>query len=81
MASKKQIEHVWKEAKPIRGRDPDSWRKDPEDNTIRYGSYGTQGKYGWEVDHKNPVSKGGSDDLHNLQALHWQENREKGNQS
>lgn len=57
-ASKELIERVWEKADEIRGRDPDVWRKDSEGNYIRHGSYGTVGEYGWEIDHKNPVSKG-----------------------
>ncbi len=77
MVSKKDVQAAWEKAKTVRGRDPDVWRKDVEGNRIRHGSYGTTGEYGWEVDHKHPVSKGGSDDPKNLQALHWEENREK----
>ena len=79
MASEKDklIEKVRDKAKEIRGRDPDVWRKDKEGNRIRHGSYGTQGEYGWEIDHKHPVAQGGSDSLKNLQPLHWEENREK----
>jgi 5-methylcytosine-specific restriction endonuclease McrA len=77
MVSKKVIEDAWEKAKPIRGKDPDTWRKDDEGNTIRWGSYGTTGDYGWEVDHCHPVSKGGTDNPRNLRPLHWQENREK----
>lgn len=77
MATKKQIEHAWENAKPIRGQNPDTWRRDSEGNKIRSGSHGTLGQYGWEVDHKNPKAKGGTDNLRNIQALHWEENREK----
>ena len=77
MASKKDIEQVWEKGKPIKGNNPDVWRKDAEGNKIKHGSYGTTGEYGWEIDHKYPVSKGGSDQQKNLQPLHWQENREK----
>lgn len=54
MASKKLTEEVWEKAKEIRGKDSDVWRKDTYDNKIRFGSYGTEGEYGWEIDHKNP---------------------------
>ena len=77
MPSKKLIEEVWEKAKPVRDRNADIWRKDSEGNTIRHGSYGTEGDYGWEIDHKNPKAKGGSDDIRNLQPLHWKGNREK----
>lgn len=78
MASKRQINHAWENAKTIKNKNPDSWRRDSAGNIIRRGSYGTQGKFGWEIDHKNPISKGGTDHLRNIQALHWKQNRLKG---
>jgi len=77
MASKKLIEEMWDKANPIRGRNAETWRRDEEGNVIRFGSYGTTGEYGWEIDHRNPVAKGGTDNPRNLRPLHWQENREK----
>ena len=78
MASKRLIDEMWEKAQPVRGRNPETWRRDDEKNLIRKPSYGTQGEYGWEIDHKNPKSKGGSDNPRNLRPLHWEENREKG---
>lgn len=78
MVTKKEIKQIWEKAKPIKKKNPNVWRRDKYENKIRFGSYGTQGKYGWEVDHKNPKDKGGSDQLRNLQPLHWKENRKKG---
>lgn len=77
MSTKKQIKDAWEEAKPMRGKDSDVWRKDKYDNKIRFGSYGTEGEYGWELDHKYPKSKGGSEKDSNIQPLHWEENRKK----
>lgn len=77
MATKKQIEDTWGKAQAIRGKSPDTWRKDSEGNKIRKGSYGTIGEFGWEVDHKNPIANGGTDNPRNLQALHWEANRKK----
>ena len=76
MASKELIQQVWEKGETVRGDDPDIWRKDAEGNLIRRGSYGTQGEYGWEIYHKIPKAKGGSDDLRNLQPLHTEVNRE-----
>ena len=77
MATKSQKENAWENAKTIKGKNPDLYRKDPYGNTIYKPSYGKQSEMGWEVDHKHPVAKGGSDSPKNLQAMHWQENREK----
>ncbi|KUG25132.1 hypothetical protein ASZ90_005048 [hydrocarbon metagenome] len=33
--------------------------------------------YGWEIDHIIPLSLGGTDDIANLQPLHWENNRKK----
>ncbi len=81
MAKEKQKKHAWEKAKTVRGKNPKTWRRDAEGNLIRLGSYGTFGEYGWEIDHKNPVSKGGSEHLRNIQALHWKANRSKGNKA
>jgi 5-methylcytosine-specific restriction endonuclease McrA len=77
MPSQKLINQVWEKGKEIRGKDPETWRRDAEGNKIRKPSYGTKGEFGWEIDHKKPVEKGGTDDPRNLQPLHWKENREK----
>ena len=79
MPSQTKIDKTWEKATPIKGKNPEVYRKDVEGNIIRKPSYGTKGEYGWEIDHKNPVSKGGTDNPRNLQPLHWQENRKKGN--
>jgi hypothetical protein len=61
----------------ISGENPEKFRKDEHDNTIRYTSYGTNGVYGWHVDHRNPVSKKGTNHKRNLRALHWEANLAK----
>lgn len=77
MPTEKQIDEIWDKGHTIRGKNPETWRKDDEGNVIRKGSYGKQGEYGWEIDHKNPSSKGGTDNIRNLRPLQWEENREK----
>ncbi len=77
MPSKKIVEKVWDKGHTVRGKNPETWRKDDEGNVIRRSSYGTQGDYGWEIDHKNPVSRDGTDNMRNLRPLHWEDNREK----
>jgi hypothetical protein len=72
------ILHIWEKAISVPGYDPDIWRKDFAGAWIRKDSYGMQTKYGWEVDHLRPLSKGGDNNEDNLIALHWQNNRTKG---
>lgn len=69
---------VWQKAKPIRGKDPTKYRKDPYNNVLNYDSYGEDSEMGWEIDHIKPASRGGSDATVNLQALKTSVNREKG---
>jgi 5-methylcytosine-specific restriction endonuclease McrA len=78
MASQKQKEIAWDKADPILGKNPNLWRLDPYGHTIYKPAYGKEGDQGWQVDHKHPKSKGGTDNPRNLQALQTEENRKKG---
>ncbi|MDQ2973663.1 MAG: HNH endonuclease [bacterium] len=55
------------------------WRYDVCGRLVRWQDYGKTTQYGWEIDHINPVARGGSDDITNLQGLHWSSNRSKSN--
>jgi len=70
------IEAVWKKGTPEPGLS--LYRKDYCGASMQQNKYGKQEQYGWEIDHKKPVSKDGSDDLSNLQPLQWENNRHKG---
>ena len=72
------IEAVWKRAIPQESNNPDVFRKDYAGAWIKKSEYGNQTEYGWEIDHLQPVSKGGDDSLGNLYPLHWKNNRSKG---
>jgi hypothetical protein len=43
----------------------------------REGYASTSTRFGWEIDHIKPVVLGGGDELENLQALQWENNRSK----
>ena len=69
---------VWLNALPIAGKDSKLWRQDACGAAMYWPDYAnTASSYGWEVDHINPVALGGTDVLANLQALQWQNNRQK----
>ena len=76
--NKTMIDLVWEKATKIRGDDPNKKRKDACGKPIIKSKYGQKVPTGWEIDHKNPVSKGGTDNLRNLQPLQWDNNRSKG---
>jgi hypothetical protein len=46
--------------------------------SISRSAHGEKARSGWEIDHIKPVSAGGIDDLSDLQPLHWENNRHRG---
>lgn len=73
-----EIQKVWDKAKKIDGEDASLYRKDYAGAWIKRDEYGkTDSTLGWEIDHRKPVAKGGSDDLINLDPLQWNNNRTK----
>ena len=69
---------VWKKGSMITNFSPDIWRRDRYGYVMKYSDHGDRkSKYGWEIDHINPVSNQGQDDLDNLQPLYWENNNEK----
>lgn len=73
------IEAVWQKGKPEPGYA--NFRKDACNASMQRTKYGETVQFGWEIDHILPVSKGGTDDLRNLQPLQWENNRRKGDET
>ena len=58
---------------------PAEWRQDVAGAYMKWSEYGNRdSEFGWEIDHIVPESLGGTDDLSNLQAMHWANNLAKG---
>lgn len=71
------VESVWQKGRAIPDYSPAVWRQDAFGAVIRRDEHGTIGEYGWEIDHVVPETWGGTDDLSNLQPLHWRNNKAK----
>lgn len=69
------IDAVWNKAKDKNGYT--ILKIDHCGAVIMKEDYGKHTVFGWEIDHIIPVALGGTDDIDNLQALHWENNRYK----
>ena len=78
MATEYQKRVAWENAKKLRGKNPNLYRRDRFGNPIYKPAYGTQGEQGWEVDHSHAKAKSGTDSPRNLQAMQTKANRAKG---
>ncbi len=76
------IRKVWEKAEIVTGLDCGIYRKDKCGAMIKMNLYGQSNvkfSMAWEIDHIKPEVEGGTDDLINLQALQWENNRNKEN--
>jgi 5-methylcytosine-specific restriction endonuclease McrA len=76
--SQQTIDAVWNKGFTDLQYNSNIYRKDAYGTWMKKDEYGdVSAKYGWEIDHIKPISKGGGDELSNLQPLYWKTNRDK----
>ena len=75
--SEATIEAVWSRASLSSEHPP--MRVDAYGALIWKAGFGNMNsKFGWEIGRRRPLANGGADELDNLQALQWENNRRNG---
>lgn len=71
--------NAWQHTSAVPGYN-DNVRKDAYGEVMLWDEYGKTTQYGWEIDHELPKSQFPGIATHpgNLRALHWKNNRSKG---
>jgi len=70
---------VWKKGRSVPDYSDKIWRYDKCGKLMKWSEHGNRNaNNGWEIDHIDPVSNGGGDNLNNLQPLQWKNNSDKG---
>lgn len=77
MITQEIIDAVWRKAGVMEGFDASMYRRDACGALIMRDKYGKINPYGWEIDHIFPQVRGGDDNLDNLRALHYLNNKSK----
>ncbi len=54
------------------------YRLDDRGAIVKKSEYGSKTHFGWNIDHLFPISKGGDNNIRNLEILHWKNNEDKG---
>ena len=72
---------IWENCTTVEGYDSSKYRKDTCGAWIAWNNYGKESDYGWEIDHTFPEALGGTDHSDNSRAMHWKNNRSKGDNS
>ncbi|WP_282015596.1 hypothetical protein [Marinifilum flexuosum] len=76
--SEEQEQAVWNKASIPIEDEKDNWRKDCCGAWIKRSAYGDRDdEYGWEIDHAYPASKTEINEMFNLRAMNWKNNKSK----